>query len=57
MNKQLDELLCLLDGKITAYRMNNPYIGHKQHPDNIAYMELVQLQLEVQKMWDRNRKV
>lgn len=57
MNKELDKLLCLLDGKITVYRQNNPYIGHKQHPDNIAYMKLVQMQLEIQKLWSMNKGV
>lgn len=55
MNKELDKLLCLLDGKITAYRMNNLYIGHKRHPDNVAYMELVQMQLDIQKLWLINK--
>lgn len=46
MNKELDELLCLLDGKITAYRMNNPYV---------AYTKLVSIQQDIQKLWDINR--
>ena len=57
MNKELDELLCLLDGKITAYRMNNPYIGHKQHPDNIAHMKLIEIQKEIQELWKINKGV
>lgn len=56
MNKELDKLLCLLDGKITSYRMNNPYIGHIKHPDNIAYMKLIKIQKEIQDMWDINKQ-
>ena len=57
MNKDLDELLCLLDGKITVYRQNHPHIGHLQHPHNIAYMQLVDIQKAIQKMWDINKEV
>lgn len=47
MNKELDALLCLLDGKITAYRMKH------ELPVN-PLMELLQIQLEIQKMWSEN---
>ena len=56
MNKELDKLLCLLDGKITTYRMSNPYIEYKQHSDNIAYRRLLTMQQEIHDMWDINRK-
>ena len=54
MNKELDSLLCLLDGKITAYRMKNPYSDKYIILDN-AYLKLVQMQLEIQTMWKLNR--
>ena len=58
MNKELDALLCLLDGKITAYRMKNPYdTVNGTSKGNSAYMNLTQIQLEIQKMWDENREV
>lgn len=57
MNTELDTLLCLLDGKITAYRMKNPYIGHVEHPDMIAYKKLVKVQKEIQDMWFKNKEL
>ena len=50
MNKELDKLLCLLDGKITAYRMKNPYNGESLN-------ELLQLQLKIQELWDINKRM
>ncbi len=43
MNKELDELLCLLDGKITAYRFID---------DTNPTLPLIQD--EIQKLWRRN---
>ena len=49
-NKELDELLCLLDGKITAYRM--------KFGDNIPMVsdDLIIIQNAIQYLWDRNEK-
>ncbi len=49
MDKELDELLCLLDGKITAYRMKHPVKGESLN-------ELLQMQLKIQELWDTNRE-
>ncbi len=45
MNKELDELLCLLDGKITVYRMNCD-----------SGSGLIEIQLKIQKLWNENRE-
>jgi len=50
MNKELDKLLCLLDGKITAYRMKNPCKGESLN-------ELLQMQLKIQELWDINKRM
>jgi len=49
MNKELDALLCLLDGKITAYRMDN-----KDVPID-PLMKLIQIQLDIQTLWQENK--
>lgn len=51
MNEQLDQLLCLLDGKITAYRM-------KDTTDSMATttIQLLTIQHKIQKMWEENIK-
>lgn len=48
MNKKLDELTCLIDGKITVFRMSNndKYVEH----------ELRDIQLRIQKLYDYNKK-
>ena len=48
LNKELDKLLCTIDGKITAFRMkyNDSYI------DN----ELLEIQKSIQNLWDINKK-
>lgn len=52
MNKELDKLLCLLDGKITAYRMNT-----NNGPSNKnKHIELIQIQLEIQELWLNNKE-
>lgn len=51
MNKELDTLLCLLDGKITAYRMKN-YASDIYSKSN--YEKLLDIQTEVQKLWRIN---
>jgi len=45
MNKELDKLLCLLDGKITAYRFID---------DTNPVLPLIQD--EIQKLWERNKE-
>jgi len=47
MNKELDALLCLLDGKITAYRM-------KHDLDYMDNSKLRRVQIEIQDMWQEN---
>ena len=49
-NKELDKLLCLLDGKITNYRFKN------QHNTYLA-MDLIEIQNEIQKLWKINKGV
>lgn len=44
MNKELDRLLCLLDGKITAHRMKDD-----------SNSDLLLIQQAIQHMWDENR--
>ena len=57
MNKELDELLCLLDGKITAYRIKNPYdISHNDSKNNSVNMELLLIQTENQELWKINKE-
>ena len=48
MNKELDKLLCLLDGKITAYRIHN--INEKYDTN------LVLIQQHMQILWIKNRE-
>jgi len=46
MNVDLDKLLCLIDGKITFYRMKNN--------DLYIESELIKIQREIQKLYDKN---
>ena len=48
MNKELDKLLCLLDGKITNYRFKNI---NKKHDT-----ELVLIQQHIQILWIKNKE-
>ena len=50
MNKELDELLCLLDGKITIYRQRNT-----DSKLTVINVNLVNLQKEIQRLWDLNK--
>lgn len=51
MDKKLDELLCLLDGKITVYRMFN--MDSKLSVSNVS---LVKVQKEIQRLWLLNKE-
>jgi len=48
MNKELDSLLCLIDGKITVFRMTNK--------DKYIEGEIYKIQKEIQKLYDYNKK-
>lgn len=48
MDKELDGLLCFLDGKITAFRQKN-----SKFKDN---EELILIQLAIQQLWMENNK-
>ena len=50
MNKELDKLLCLLDGKITAYRMIN-----KLPNNDIRVKKLIDIQHNIQTLWSENK--
>lgn len=52
MNKELDKLLCLLDGKITAYR----FITRNELSNKNKHIELIQIQLEIQELWQINKE-
>ena len=52
MNKELDELLCLLDGKITAYRM----LTNNEPSNKNKHIELIQIQLDIQQLWLENKE-
>jgi hypothetical protein len=49
-NSELDNLLCLLDGKISAYRL--------KYGDSILMVsdDLILIQNAIQYLWDRNDK-
>lgn len=51
MDKELDELLCQLDGEITFYRMD------KQYTNYINRMKLIKIQKEIQELWKINKGV
>lgn len=46
MNKELDKLLCGLDGKITIHRQNN----NDDNPD------LILIQTAIQYLWTKNKE-
>ena len=49
MNAELDALLCLIDGKITAFRMMNK-------ASNKVNNRLIAIQKEVQDTYDMNKE-
>ncbi len=55
MNTELDKLLCLLDGKITAYRMNNPDKDIYDNKDAKDKNELKFIQRRIQVLWEENK--
>ena len=57
MNKELDALLCLLDGKITAYRMKNPNKEVYDNKDAKDKNELKFIQRRIQVLWTENKEV
>ena len=50
MNKELDALLCKVDGKITVFRMNNTQ-------DTYVNEKLIKIQRDIQHLWDMNKNV
>ena len=48
LNKELDKLLCTIDGKITAFRM--------KHNDAYTNSQLIEIQKSIQNLWDINKK-
>lgn len=50
MNKELDILLCKIDGKITVYRMYNTQ-------DTYINEKLMKIQRDIQHLWDMNKNV
>ena len=50
MDKELDELLCLLDGKITVYRQKN-----KDSKITILNIRMNSIQKEIQRLWNINK--
>lgn len=57
MNVELDKLLCLLDSKITVYRikqLKDNKISLTELANDKTYMQIVQIQLTIQDMWTKN---
>jgi hypothetical protein len=55
MNVELDKLLCLIDGKITVYRLKNQLNGYKLSENDKRLLELIELQHKIQLLYDINR--
>ncbi len=55
---ELNDFLCLIDGKITAYRMKqlniNPSL--ELYNKNKKHIKLLQIQTDIQKLWDLNQR-
>lgn len=52
MNKDVDELTCLLDGKITAFRMKHGDAGLVFHHN----LDIIRIQRSIQALYDDNKK-
>jgi len=56
MNKELDKLLCEIDGKITLFRLDNQLKGYKDIDKNDKRLkELIDIQHKIQALYDKNR--
>ena len=55
MNKELDKLLCLLDGKITAFRLKNQMENRILDLNDVRLNELIVIQHKIQVLYDVNK--
>lgn len=55
INKELDKLLCLLDGKITVYRTNHIKDIVYNNSDARSLSELRFIQRRIQVLWNENK--
>jgi hypothetical protein len=56
MNKELNKLICDIDGKITAFRLSNHI--EKRHMDlnDNRLLELIKIQHMLHELYDKNKK-
>lgn len=55
MNKELDKLLCKIDGKITAYRLKNQMENRTLDLNDKRLKELIDIQHRIQALYDKNK--